>query len=127
MNRTSSWLLGAMTLALALAVATWQTMPGSATTATPTADPCTTTGQGQQTGSMMTPGTGMGMATPGTGMGMMGEFDLMFIDLMIPHHESAVAMAQVALTRAEHEEIRQLAEDIIASQSAEISHMQVWR
>ena len=42
--------------------------------------------------------------------GMMGQFDLMFIDMMIPHHASAVAMAQVALTRAEHPELRALAE-----------------
>jgi uncharacterized protein (DUF305 family) len=36
-------------------------------------------------------------------------------------------MAQVALSRAEHPEIRTLAEDIIASQSAEIEQMRSWR
>jgi uncharacterized protein (DUF305 family) len=135
MKRISTWFVGA--IALALIVTAWQAVPGSATTATPTTDPhhpatatvddpCATVSQGQH-GGMMTPGAGMGMATPGAGMGMMGEFDLMFIDMMIPHHESAVVMAQIALTRAEHAEIRQLAEDIIASQSAEIAQMQEWR
>jgi uncharacterized protein (DUF305 family) len=57
----------------------------------------------------------------------MDQFDLMFIDMMIPHHASAVAMAQVALTRAEHPELRALAEAIIVSQSAEIEQMQGWR
>ncbi|MDF3052416.1 MAG: hypothetical protein K0S19_521 [Geminicoccaceae bacterium] len=50
-----------------------------------------------------------------------------FIDMMVPHHASAVAMAQVAETRAEHPEVRTLAEQIIESQSAEIAQMQAWR
>lgn len=80
-------------------------------------------------GNAMTGGSGGMMGTPGAaGMaGMMEQFDLMFIDLMIPHHESAVAMAQVALQRAERPEIKQLAEDIIKSQSAEIDQMRQWR
>jgi uncharacterized protein (DUF305 family) len=59
--------------------------------------------------------------------GMMGRFDQMFIDMMTPHHASAVAMAQVALSRAEHPELRTLAEAIIQSQSDEIAQMQTWR
>ena len=43
-----------------------------------------------------------------------------FIDAMVPHHEGAVAMARVALKNAEHEEIKQLAENIITTQRAEI-------
>ena len=50
-----------------------------------------------------------------------GEYtDLRFIDAMIPHHEGAVEMAEVALKNAEHEEVRQLAEDIVSTQRAEI-------
>jgi uncharacterized protein (DUF305 family) len=71
------------------------------------------------------------MGTPseraGDMAGMMGQFDLTFIDMMTPHHASAVAMAQVAETRAEHPELRTLTEQIIASQSAEIEQMQSWR
>ena len=48
-------------------------------------------------------------------------FDLMFATHMIPHHESAVAMAQVALDRSQSEEVRTLSAGIIATQSAEIS------
>ena len=76
------------------------------------------------------PQTGMMTGTPSMGggsAGPMGQFDLMFIDMMIPHHTSAVAMAEVALPRAEHPELRALAEAIIASQSAEIEQMQAWR
>lgn len=50
-----------------------------------------------------------------------GEYsDKAFIDAMVPHHEGAVEMAEVALERAEHPEIRNLAEEIISAQRAEI-------
>lgn len=50
-----------------------------------------------------------------------GEYsDKAFIDAMVSHHEGAVEMAEVALKRAEHEEIRNLAEEIISAQRAEI-------
>ncbi len=50
-----------------------------------------------------------------------GEYsDERFIDAMVPHHEGAVDMAEVALKNAEHEEIRRLAEDIVSTQEAEI-------
>jgi uncharacterized protein (DUF305 family) len=49
-----------------------------------------------------------------------------FLEQMIPHHEDAVAMAEVALTRAEHPELRQLAETIIRDQTREIEQMRAW-
>lgn len=68
------------------------------------------------------------MSTPVAGSMMpMGEFDLMFIDMMTPHHEGAIAMSEVALERAEHPELSTLAQQIIDSQRAEIEQMQAWR
>lgn len=55
------------------------------------------------------------------------EFDLMFIDMMTPHHAGAVTMAKEALTKAEHPEIKTLARGIIAAQEAEIKKMQAWK
>ena len=53
-----------------------------------------------------------------------GEYsDERFIDAMAPHHQGAVEMAEVALVRAEHPELRQLAQNIIADQSAEIERL----
>ena len=74
------------------------------------------------------PGAGMMPGSPGMG-GMMQvvEFDLMFIDMMIQHHQAAVAMAQVALDRAEHPELMQLAQTIIDTQQAEIDQLRTWR
>ena len=65
--------------------------------------------------------------TPMPGMNMQQEFDLMFIDMMIPHHEGAIAMAEVALEKGEHQEIKDLAKAIIESQQAEIDQMMAWR
>lgn len=55
------------------------------------------------------------------------SLDQQFIDMMVPHHESAVAMAEVALTRAEHAEIKNLAGAIISAQKGEITKLKDWR
>lgn len=54
-------------------------------------------------------------------------FDRAFIDEMIPHHESAIEAARLALQKAEHAEIKQLATEIIASQQSEIDQLKMWR
>jgi uncharacterized protein (DUF305 family) len=57
---------------------------------------------------------------------MMMDSDRVFIEQMIPHHQDAIDMANLALVRAEHPEIRQLAENVIRDQSREISQMRSW-
>jgi len=74
--------------------------------------------------------------TRGTG-GHMGDmelssdtsipFDQRFIAAMIGHHNGAIAMAQEALTKAEHGEIKQLAQNIITAQEAEVKQLQKWQ
>ncbi len=51
------------------------------------------------------------------------ETDGAFVTEMVPHHESAIEMAEIAAKRAEHPEIKSLAKSIIASQSDEISSL----
>ncbi len=63
---------------------------------------------------------------PGPGMGMTGDVDALFIEQMIPHHEEAIAMADLAIERAQRPEIRELATDIKRVQSAEIEQMRTW-
>jgi uncharacterized protein (DUF305 family) len=61
------------------------------------------------------------------GMAPMGmQHDQHFIEQMIPHHQSAVEMAELALSQAKHPELKQLAANIKASQTQEIKDMQVW-
>ncbi len=55
------------------------------------------------------------------------DFDLHFLDMMIPHHEDAVTMAKDALQKAEHQEIKTLANQIIREQEAEIKRMNDWK
>ena len=52
--------------------------------------------------------------------------DARFIVMMIPHHQGAIAMAELALTRARRPEIKALAQRISASQSREIEQMRQW-
>jgi uncharacterized protein (DUF305 family) len=52
------------------------------------------------------------------------ETDGAFIAEMVPHHESAIEMAEIALRRAEHQEIEGLAREIIDTQSAEIDQLE---
>jgi uncharacterized protein (DUF305 family) len=55
------------------------------------------------------------------------QFDLRFINAMIPHHEGALVMAEDALEKSQRPEIQQLAKEILSSQQAEITQMKAWR
>jgi uncharacterized protein (DUF305 family) len=55
------------------------------------------------------------------------DFDLRFINAMIPHHEGAVTMAKEALSKTKRPEIKQMAKAIVTSQQAEIKQMKQWR
>ncbi|HEX2325208.1 MAG TPA: DUF305 domain-containing protein [Chloroflexota bacterium] len=55
-----------------------------------------------------------------------GDPQRRFIEEMVPHHEDAVAMADLALTRAEHPELTALATAIKATQTEEIDQMRAW-
>ena len=80
-------------------------------------------------GMNMKPGTGM------MSMNMMGadlealknapNFDKAFIEKMITHHKMAVMMAGMVLD-SKRPEIRNLAKNIIQTQSTEIEQMQQW-
>lgn len=58
---------------------------------------------------------------------MMGAgIDRHFIEEMIPHHEGAIAMAELALERSKRTEVLSLANTIIEAQTKEISDMRAW-
>ena len=46
--------------------------------------------------------------------------------MMIPHHQGAIAMADLALSRAKRPEIKELAKSIKASQTRENAQMRTW-
>ena len=51
--------------------------------------------------------------------------DQEFLELMIPHHEAAVQMAQVVLLHTQDEKVKNLALSIIADQQNEIEFMKL--
>ncbi|HEU4344895.1 MAG TPA: DUF305 domain-containing protein [Candidatus Binatia bacterium] len=55
--------------------------------------------------------------------GYSGDPDVDFLVMMIPHHQGAVEMARLALIYGKDPLTRRLAEEIIASQTVEISAM----
>ena len=55
------------------------------------------------------------------------EFDKTFINLMIEHHQGAIDMASVAKTSTGHQEIKDLADNIISAQTGEIDLMRQWQ
>ena len=78
-----------------------------------------------------------GMSSMG---GMMGEaqmsdlgdaegaaFDLMFIDMMIAHHQGAIDAAEQVSDQGSNPQALALADEVIAAQQAEIDEMTEWR
>jgi len=55
------------------------------------------------------------------------QFDLRFLNAMIPHHEGALVMAQDALKKSKRPEMKKLSEEILTSQKKEILQMKEWR
>lgn len=55
------------------------------------------------------------------------QFDKAFINAMIIHHEGAIKMAEQAKHKAEHQALKDLAENIITTQTAEIEQMKQWK
>ncbi|MBS1683988.1 MAG: DUF305 domain-containing protein [Bacteroidetes bacterium] len=73
----------------------------------------------------------MGAMMANMNAGLQGKagdsFDQAFLNEMIMHHEGAVQMAQLALTNAKHQEIKNLASNIIEAQNKEIAEMKTWQ
>ncbi len=55
------------------------------------------------------------------------DFDKAFISGMIAHHQGAIDMANLAKQNAKHDEIKNLADDIVAAQTKEITEMKSWQ
>lgn len=52
--------------------------------------------------------------------------DLAFAEMMIPHHEQAIEMSEIALLNTTNPAVLQLAQEIKAAQSPEINLMKSW-
>jgi uncharacterized protein (DUF305 family) len=54
------------------------------------------------------------------------QVDQHFIEMMIPHHQDAIAMTDIALSRAQRPEVKEIAEAIGKEQAREIQEMRTW-
>ncbi|MGI8484443.1 MAG: DUF305 domain-containing protein [Thermomicrobiales bacterium] len=82
-----------------------------------------------------TAGTPAAPTTSGHDMGSMNsstpaadvEFDQLYIDMMLPHHGSIIALAEVALPRLTDPRLKAMAQNIIDTQSAEQAELTGYR
>ncbi|MFJ1538884.1 DUF305 domain-containing protein [Micromonospora chalcea] len=76
----------------------------------------------------MAHGTGSSSAAgaPASADATVNDADVMFAQMMIPHHQQAVTMADLAPTRASDPELKDLAAKIKAAQDPEITTMKGW-
>ena len=54
------------------------------------------------------------------------DFDREFLEQMIPHHEMAIMMAGMLTATTDRAEMKQLADNVVTSQSREIEMMRSW-
>ena len=54
-----------------------------------------------------------------------GDVDRDFVDMMVPHHQGAIDMAQAVLRYGRNEQIRRLAQEIIVTQQQAIAAMRL--
>lgn len=52
--------------------------------------------------------------------------DIMFLQMMIPHHQQAVDISKLAISKSKNSELVALANGILTAQSAEIVQMKSW-
>jgi uncharacterized protein (DUF305 family) len=71
--------------------------------------------------------TDMAAGTPMAGGHMAMEFDMIYIDMMIPHHASIVALSQAALPRLTDSRLQEMAQAIIDAQTKEQEELRGYR
>ncbi|MFF1510943.1 DUF305 domain-containing protein [Streptomyces sp. NPDC058326] len=71
-------------------------------------------------------GSGSGSATDAAAPGAFNDADVMFAQMMIPHHEQALEMAKLAEGRAQDPEVKKLVTAIAQAQDPEIQKMKAW-
>ncbi|MFE0647290.1 DUF305 domain-containing protein [Streptomyces sp. NPDC059534] len=74
------------------------------------------------TATATTPGAAAEAAAPGA----FNDADVMFAQMMIPHHEQALEMAKLADGRAEDAEVKELVAAVERAQDPEIAKMRAW-
>jgi len=69
----------------------------------------------------------MGMSMNMTQLSGANPFDREFIDMMTPHHQGAITMAQAEIAKGTDPKLKALAQSIVSDQTREIKEMGSWR
>lgn len=69
---------------------------------------------------------GMGGMMGGAGSGALSGADVMFLQMMIPHHQQAVDMSDLAIKTSKNASLLKIANAIKTAQTSEIAEMQKW-
>ncbi|GAB7038324.1 MULTISPECIES: DUF305 domain-containing protein [Catenuloplanes] len=70
--------------------------------------------------------TPAGGATAAANTGGRNDHDVMFLQMMVNHHEQGVQMAEIATEKATSDELKTLASAVVATQKDEIATMKSW-
>jgi uncharacterized protein (DUF305 family) len=81
---------------------------------------------GVEPGDLGTPAHMQGMDDDPDDLRGAEPFDRAFVEMMIPHHQGAVAMAEVEVGRGDNDELKSLARRIIDAQQREIDEMRTF-
>ena len=68
----------------------------------------------------------LAIAAPASANTPRSKAERMFLVDMVGHHEMAVDMAEMAKEKATHQELKDMADDVIRTQTAEIRQMRSW-
>jgi len=77
------------------------------------------------TGVILIP-NGANASTHAKSLQNLGMNEIMFAQMMIPHHEQAISMSATALKKSRHQEILKLSRQIKSLQSSETSQLTYW-
>lgn len=116
MNRTLRTLAAAAALATSLAV-------GACSTGTPGVSH---DGHDMAGAPTAPPGSTSGSTASSDGTAGQNQADVTFASSMVPHHQQAITMADLALTKATDPRVKQLASQIKVAQDPEIRTMTGW-
>jgi uncharacterized protein (DUF305 family) len=120
----------ALAVALTFSLAACGGTSNSATSTSPAASPTVAAGSSDTASAMMSSpmmsGQGSAMTSQPPASADHNAADLSFTQQMIVHHQGAVEMADLAPTRADNQQVKELAITIKAAQTPEIEQMTGW-
>lgn len=122
MNKNNLYIIGALIIGVVVGGLLVKST-GQNSSTNHTANSSSMMGSGQQTSMQSTMDSMMASMHGKTG----DDFDKAFMQEMTIHHQGAITMAEAALKNAKHEEIKQMAQDIITAQTKEINQMKQWQ